>query len=79
MSELVRTERRDHIFEIMLDRPEKRNAISIELFEQFDAAVREVEKAVGVRCVLIQQSIDQQPDRLALRRLQAGQRRSHLK
>lgn len=53
MSELVRKERRDHIFEIVLNRPEKRNAMNMELFQQFDQAVREVEKAVGVRCVLI--------------------------
>ena len=39
MTELVLTQQRDHIFEIILNRPDKRNAINMELFRQFDTAV----------------------------------------
>lgn len=53
MSELVRTEQRDTIFEIVLNRPDKRNAINLELFEQFDAAVTQANRTPGLRTVLI--------------------------
>lgn len=53
MSELVRTERRDHLFEIILNRPEKRNAINLALFEQFEAAVALANRTPDIRAVLI--------------------------
>jgi enoyl-CoA hydratase/carnithine racemase len=53
MTELVLTGQRDTIFEIVLNRPDKRNAINVELFEQFDAAVVRANRSPGVRTVLI--------------------------
>ena len=53
MSELVRTVRREAILELVLNRPEKRNAISLEMYEQLDAAVRQAALADGVRVVLL--------------------------
>jgi enoyl-CoA hydratase/carnithine racemase len=51
--ELVRIEERDTIFEIVLNRPEKRNAINLALFEQFDAAIAQANRTPGVRSILI--------------------------
>lgn len=53
MSDLVTTERRETIFEIVLNRPEKRNAISREMFGQFDTAVQQAARTPGIRTVLI--------------------------
>jgi len=53
MSSLILAQRRDHLFEIILNRPEKRNAISWEMLTELDAAFNEAEKATGVRAVLI--------------------------
>ena len=53
MSELIRTEQRDTIFEIILNRPDKRNAINMELFRGFDTAVATAAKTPGLRAVLI--------------------------
>jgi len=53
MNELVKTQQRGMIFEILLNRPEKRNAINMELFEQFDAAVSVANRTVDIRAVLI--------------------------
>ena len=53
MSELVITQQRDTTFEIVLNRPEKRNAINAELFRQFDAAVTRANRTPGLRAVLI--------------------------
>ena len=53
MSELVITHQRDTTFEIILNRPEKRNAINAEMFRQFDAAVTEANRTPGLRAVLI--------------------------
>ncbi|HEX6383224.1 MAG TPA: enoyl-CoA hydratase/isomerase family protein [Anaerolineae bacterium] len=53
MTELVLTKQRDTIFEIVLNRPDKRNAINVELFEQFDAAVVQANRTPGIRTVLI--------------------------
>jgi len=39
MTQLVLTQQRDHIFEIILNRPDKRNAINMDMFRQFDTAV----------------------------------------
>lgn len=53
MSELVTTTQRDSLFEIVLNRPEKRNAINLELFKAFDAAIAAANRTPGIRAVLI--------------------------
>jgi len=53
MADLIRTERRDLIFEIVLNRPEKRNAINFEMYDQLDGAVRAAARADGVRAVFV--------------------------
>lgn len=53
MSELVVINRRDSIFEIVLNRPEKRNAINMDLFKAFDAAVAQANRDPDARAVLI--------------------------
>ncbi len=53
MSELVTIQQRDGLFEIALNRPEKRNAISLELFKAFDAAITAANRTPGIRAVLI--------------------------
>ena len=53
MSELVITQQRDTTFEIVLNRPEKRNAISAEMLRQFDAAVTRANRTPGLRAVLV--------------------------
>jgi len=54
MSEqLIRTEQRDTIFEITLNRPDKRNAISMALLNQFDTAVTNANKIPGLRAIII--------------------------
>lgn len=53
MSVLVRHERRGSVFEITLDRSEKRNAIDLEMYRQFDSAVTEAGQSDGLRALLI--------------------------
>lgn len=53
MSDLVLTQQRDAIFEIALNRPDKRNAINMELFHAFDAAVTRANRTPGLRAVVI--------------------------
>lgn len=53
MSELVTSAQRETIFEIVLNRPEKRNAINREMFLAFDAAVTAAGRAAGIRAVII--------------------------
>ncbi len=53
MSELVVTLQRDSLFEIILNRPDKRNAISVEMFRQFDAAVTRANRTPDLRAVII--------------------------
>lgn len=50
---LVLTEQRDAVFEIILNRPEKRNAINDELFAAFDTAVTQANRTSGLRAVII--------------------------
>ncbi|MEJ2749765.1 MAG: enoyl-CoA hydratase/isomerase family protein, partial [Anaerolineae bacterium] len=52
MNDLVHTEQRDTIFEIVLNRPDKRNAINMELFQGVDTAVTTANKTPGLRAVL---------------------------
>lgn len=53
MTQLVLTQQRNQIFEIVLNRPEKRNAINMDLFAQFDAAVTQANRTANLRAVLI--------------------------
>jgi enoyl-CoA hydratase/carnithine racemase len=53
MEELITTRQRDVVLEIVLNRPDKRNAINAWLFEQFDAAVRLASRTPGLRAVVI--------------------------
>ena len=53
MSELVLTKQRDTIFEIILNRPDKRNAMNAELVEQLDTAVQTANRTPGIRTVII--------------------------
>lgn len=53
MSDLVLTKQRDHIFEIILNRPEKRNAMNAALIEQLDTAVQTANRTPGLRVVII--------------------------
>jgi enoyl-CoA hydratase/carnithine racemase len=53
MSELIQTVQRGPIFEIILNRPEKRNAINLAMYEQLDAAIGAALLADGIRAVLL--------------------------
>ncbi|HNS40401.1 MAG TPA: enoyl-CoA hydratase/isomerase family protein, partial [Promineifilum sp.] len=53
MSELIITQQRDTLFEIVLNRPEKRNAISLEMMKALDAAVADANRTPGIRAVLV--------------------------
>jgi enoyl-CoA hydratase/carnithine racemase len=53
MSELILTHQRDAVFEIVLNRPDKRNAINVEMFRAFDAAISQANRTPGLRAVLI--------------------------
>lgn len=53
MSDLILTSQRDNLFEIVLNRPDKRNAINREMFRQFDAAVALANRTPDIRAVLI--------------------------
>lgn len=53
MSELVRTEQRGTIFEIIFNRPDKRNALNSEMFAEFDTAVQQANRTTGIRTVII--------------------------
>jgi enoyl-CoA hydratase/carnithine racemase len=53
MSELVLTQQRGAIFEIVLNRPEKRNAISLELYDALGRAIDAAGQAQGVRTIFL--------------------------
>lgn len=53
MSDLVLTEHRDHIVELILNRPEKRNAINWAVMQALDAAITEAGQLPGVRVILL--------------------------
>lgn len=53
MSDLVLVQQRDHIVEIILNRPKKLNAGNIPLMDALDAAIDSVEKLRGARVVLL--------------------------
>lgn len=53
MDDLVITRQGDAIFEIILNRPDKRNAINVELFTQFDTAVQQATRTPNLRAIII--------------------------
>ena len=53
MSEFVLTQKHEHVFEIILNRPDKRNAINWPLMAALADAVDQAESTEGVRAVLI--------------------------
>jgi len=53
MDDLILIRQRDALFEIILNRPGKRNAINLEMFRAFDAAVTQANRTPGLRAVLI--------------------------
>ena len=53
MSDLVLTAQRETIFEITLNRPDKRNAINLDVWRAFDEAVQQANRTPGIRAVLI--------------------------
>ena len=53
MDELVLTRQREAVLEIVLNRPEKRNAINGELYRQFDAAVTQANRTPDLRAIII--------------------------
>lgn len=53
MTELVTTTITETLFEIVLNRPDKRNAINEAMLSQFDTAVTLANKTEGIRAVLI--------------------------
>ena len=53
MTEFVLTQQRGTLFEIVLNRPDKRNAINMDLFAQFETAVTQANRTPDIRTVLI--------------------------
>lgn len=53
MDELVFTNHRGAVLDIILNRPDKRNALSTDMLRQFDAAVSAANRMPGLRAVVI--------------------------
>jgi len=53
MAELVLTDKRGKFFEIVLNRPDKRNAVNPQMLGQLEDAVRAVNRETGVRSVFL--------------------------
>jgi enoyl-CoA hydratase/carnithine racemase len=53
MNNLIQTQQRDDIFEITLNRPEKRNAINREMLAGLDTAVSQANRIPNLRAVLL--------------------------
>lgn len=53
MSSLIEIRQRDHLIEIVINRPEKRNAINWPMMEDLSAAIDSVERTKGARVVLL--------------------------
>jgi len=52
VNSFIQTRQRENIFEIILNRPEKRNAINWSMMMDLDTAIAEAGKAAGVRAVI---------------------------
>lgn len=53
MSDLILVRQTEVVLEIVLNRPDKRNALNNELIQQFDAAVTQANRTPGLRAVVI--------------------------
>ncbi len=53
MTDLIITQQRDAVFEIVLNRPEKRNAINMEMFRGLETAVSTANRTPGLRAVIL--------------------------
>jgi enoyl-CoA hydratase/carnithine racemase len=53
MNDLILYQQQGPLFEIILNRPDKRNAINLEMMAQLDTAVTQASRATGVRAVLL--------------------------
>jgi enoyl-CoA hydratase/carnithine racemase len=53
MSEFILTQQRDNLFEIILNRPEKRNAINWPMMTELESTITEAEKTSGLRAILV--------------------------
>jgi enoyl-CoA hydratase/carnithine racemase len=53
MTDLITTRQRDHIFEIVLNRPDKRNALNREMMDALAAAIEHAETIPGLRAVIL--------------------------
>lgn len=49
----IQTEVRDRILRIVMNRPEKKNALTVDMYTRFTAALEEAERDAGVRAVFI--------------------------
>lgn len=52
MGSFIVTERRDAVFEFVLNRPDKRNAINLDVYAELDAAIVSAGRLQTVRAVL---------------------------
>jgi enoyl-CoA hydratase/carnithine racemase len=53
MSQLILSERKGSVLEITINRPEKRNAISVAMWKQMAETLTQVPRQDGIRCLLI--------------------------
>ncbi len=53
MTDLIITQQRDAVFEIVLNRPDKRNAINMEMFRGLETAVTIANRTAGLRAVIL--------------------------
>ncbi|MCB9452974.1 MAG: enoyl-CoA hydratase/isomerase family protein [Anaerolineaceae bacterium] len=53
MTNLITTHQRDTIFEIILNRPDKRNALNREMMDALAVAIERAEKLPGIRAVIL--------------------------
>lgn len=53
MSDLILTQHRDHVFEIILNRPDKRNALNREMMDGLGAAIDQAERIPGLRAIIL--------------------------
>lgn len=53
MSDLIQTELKNHCLEIGINRPDKKNALNLDMYRGMSAALREVENSEQIRCALI--------------------------
>ncbi len=53
MTDLIITQQRDAVFEIVLNRPDKRNAINMEMFRGLETAVTIANRTPGLRAVIL--------------------------